>query len=323
MSQREYGGYMEMEHLYGKEYHMTPFRFNTAHHALRFLLREREIRTIYLPRYICPVVFEACREENVEAFWYDVDMNFRPVSETVPKDAWFYFINYYGQFDEVEIRALQKRHPYMIVDNIQAFFQKPVLGLDTIYTCRKFFGVSDGAYLYTNLSRTHYEQLPFDESCERIDHLVGRFERDASSFYSSMQKVEKSLIHQPIRRMSHLTQNFLRGFDYGHIIKARTKNFARLHQFLSEDNLLSVHSVDGGYMYPFMVKGASKIRKELIAQKIYVPLLWPNEDVERDVGSIAWKLTHDILPLPIDQRYNVEDMDVIAEAVRMSVRGGM
>mgnify|MGYP000874760978 CR=1 FL=1 len=41
LSQKEYGGYMEMEHFHGKEYHMTPFRFNTAHHALRFLLREK------------------------------------------------------------------------------------------------------------------------------------------------------------------------------------------------------------------------------------------------------------------------------------------
>ena len=30
------------------------------------------------------------------------------------------------------------------------FYAKPIHGNDTFYTCRKFFGVPDGAYLYTD-----------------------------------------------------------------------------------------------------------------------------------------------------------------------------
>lgn len=39
----------------------------------------------------------------------------------------------------------------IILDNTQSFFQKPISGIDTIYSCRKYFGVPDGAYLSTNI----------------------------------------------------------------------------------------------------------------------------------------------------------------------------
>ena len=37
----------------------------------------------------------------------------------------------------------------LIIDNAQAFFAKPLLGIDTFYSPRKFVGVSDGGILAT------------------------------------------------------------------------------------------------------------------------------------------------------------------------------
>ena len=39
----------------------------------------------------------------------------------------------------------------VIIDNVQAYFQRPIEGFDTLYSCRKYFGVPDGAVLYTDL----------------------------------------------------------------------------------------------------------------------------------------------------------------------------
>lgn len=43
-------------------------------------------------------------------------------------------------------------HPeqHYIVDNCHSFYHKPNVGGNYIYSCRKFFGVPDGAYLITN-----------------------------------------------------------------------------------------------------------------------------------------------------------------------------
>lgn len=64
------------------------------------------------------------------------------------REDWVYLINFYGQYSRDEIVSYAKEYKNLIVDNVQAFYTKPIEGVDTIYTCRKFFGVPDGGYLY-------------------------------------------------------------------------------------------------------------------------------------------------------------------------------
>ena len=60
-----------------------------------------------------------------------------------------YIVNYYGLFSEEQLISLKNKYGNIVVDNAQAFFTEPVKGIDTIYSCRKFFGVPDGGYAYT------------------------------------------------------------------------------------------------------------------------------------------------------------------------------
>lgn len=60
---------------------------------------------------------------------------------------------------------------------------------------------------------------------------------------------------------------------------------------------------------------AGEIRKHLIKQKIYIPLLWPNVLDECASDSWEYKLSSDVLPLPVDQRYDLDDMEYIAETM--------
>ena len=57
-----------------------------------------------------------------------------------------------------------------------------------------------------------------------------------------------------------------------------------------------------------------RIKKELAAKKIYVPTLWPNVlDLE---DSLEKDFAENILPLPCDQRYDAEDMEMIIKQLR-------
>ena len=57
------------------------------------------------------------------------------------------------------------------------------------------------------------------------------------------------------------------------------------------------------------------LRKKLINSKIYIPTLWPDvlELCEKD--SIEYNYAQNILPIPIDQRYNDKDMDYIISKI--------
>lgn len=56
--------------------------------------------------------------------------------------------------------------PGTIIDNAQVYFDVPLEGVDTLYTCRKFLGVSDGAFLYTDTLLS--KELPLDKSYDRM-----------------------------------------------------------------------------------------------------------------------------------------------------------
>lgn len=47
-----------------------------------------------------------------------------------------------------------------------------------------------------------------------------------------------------------------------------------------------------------------------------MPTLWPNVVESSRVGGVAYEFSRNILPLPVDQRYDEDDMILIAQALR-------
>ena len=116
--------------------------------------------------------------------------------------------------------------------------------------------------------------------------------------------------------MSELTKNLLHAVDYDRVKTKRTENFRLLHEGLGSVNCLNLRVTEGAYAYPLMLPEGQKIRKKLIEQKIFVPMLWPNVPEQQPADSEACKLAEQVLPLPCDQRYGTEEMAFIIKAVR-------
>lgn len=310
---KEIGGFLELELNHGSEFHEQGIALNSGRNALRYLIRGRKIKRIWLPKLLCSAISDTCKEENVEILYYLIDKQLRPVLPQGLEGDWLYLINYYGQYSVEEIRHLGQIYKNIIVDNVQAFYTKPIDGLDTIYTCRKFFGVPDGGYLYTDCTLS--EILQKDESYDRLTFLAGRLERSANDFYSAYRENEQRIDELPLRRMSMVTQNLLRGIDYEKIKKDRERNFSYLHEYLKSINQLELCLPDGPYMYPLLVKDGAEIRKRLQEKKIYVPTMWPNVLESLAHEETEYALAKNILPLPCDQRYDLNDMQYLVKEV--------
>ena len=69
-------------------------------------------------------------------------------------------------------------------------------------------------------------------------------------------------------------------------------------------------------MYPLWIKNGAAVRKKLQAEKIYIPTLWPNVLRQLPETAVEYQLAMDILPLPVDQRYEAEEMRYLAGQVR-------
>lgn len=314
---KEIGGYIELERNYLPMLHEGAVALNCGSNCLAYLIRARKIKTLWIPYFLCDCVEETCRKEKIEVCFYRIQEDFTPAGDFyLENDAWLYLVNFYGQLTEQQIRELVQRHGRVIVDNAQAYFDIPLEGVDTLYTCRKFFGVPDGAFLYTDTRLQ--EELPRDESFERMHFLLGRFEQPASNFYGEYVNNNDALSYEPIKIMSRLTDNLLRGIDYERVKKLRTENYRYLDSRLGGINLLKLRDIEGAFAYPLLLKNGGVIRKKLQQQKIYIPTLWPN--VPRD-GFPEGDYAQNILPLPCDQRYGQEEMEILVRAVRQCTDG--
>ena len=309
---KEIGGYLELERVTGPMLHGKALALSSGRACLSYLIEQRGIRKIALPDFNCDVVEAVCRAHELDIRFYPVGADLRPKALKTEDDEWFYLVNFYGQLPADELQSIAERVPRLIVDNAQAYFDLPLKGVDTLYTCRKFLGVPDGGFVYTDAPE---RELPADESRERMDFVLGRFERPAGEYFAAAAQNNEALSMEP-KRMSALTENLLHAVDYERVKRIRTENFRRLHEGLGERNLLKVRLTEGGYAYPLMLPEGQTIRKKLIEQKIFVPMLWPNVPGQQPEDSEACRLAEQILPLPCDQRYGAEEMDFIIRAVR-------
>ena len=300
---KEIGGYIELDTFAGRMLHEDGIKLNCGRNALAYLLEAKGIKKLLMPKFMCDSCDKVLSRHGVTVEYYSIGPDFKPL---VPERRdWLYVVNYYGQLSNAYLASLGDR---IIVDNTQAYFQEPIPGIDTLYTCRKFFGVADGAILYTDQTIEVNQQ---DESFRRMEHLLGRYERTASEFYATYIENNLPFENEPIKRMSRLTENLLHGIDYESVCKRRTENFAFLHAHLQHRNKLHLTIPEGAFMYPLYMEGGALIRKKLQAMKTYIPTLWPSVFTSCKETELEYDLAQNILPLPVDQRYDQRDMETI------------
>ena len=309
---KEIGGYFGLEELSGTEYYADLIPLNSGRNALLYICLAKNIRKLYLPYFLCSCISDMCREHGIEVSFYHINEQLMPLLEAKPHDGQaVYVVNYYGRLDCGAVERLQDRYNgRLIVDNTHAFFQAPVSGVDTLYTCRKFFGVPDGAYLATD--KKLVQPLAREEVRENMGHILGRYEKCASGFYSEYQKNDDRFYYAPLKRMSKISSNILRGLNYEMISEKRTKNYCWLRQKLDTSNLLETELHAGPFCYPLFCKNGIQVRQYLIQHGVYIPTLWPNV-LQLENCPLEKNFAKNILPIPCDQRYNLADMKIITE----------
>lgn len=315
---REIGGYLEMEEFLGKEYYSGLHKLNLARTSFVWLLRYIDHKRIFLPEYLCDTVNESAKAAGHTLVPYRLNKSLHPVwgkeGEPAENDI-LYLVNYYGQLSEDDIISYRDTYSSVIVDNAQAFYDRPVQGVHTIYSVRKFFGVPDGAYVATDLD-INTDDLERDHSEERVRYLVGRLEKTAQEFYGDMRAADDAFSTEIPRRMSLFTENMLKGIDYEAVRLKRCANYQTLSRLLPSNNPFNRIEPVCPFAYPFYHEDGVRLRKYLVEHKIYIPTLWSFLIDDEHDGTLEKDWSENILSLPIDQRYDAEDMEFIADTIR-------
>ncbi|WP_157418035.1 hypothetical protein [Aequorivita capsosiphonis] len=314
MENKEIGGFLELElNDLGSLYHDKAVAVNTGRNALEYILKTNEYSKIYLPYFTCEATLEPLRKLDIAYSFYNIDNELRPIFDftTIKKNEGFIYPNYFGLCNSI-VEQLILKCERLILDNAQAFFYQPKKSTPSFYSPRKFFGVSDGGFLYNEIKLNI--KLERDSSLKRLTHITGRLEQDAENFYTHYQLTEISLQDEPIKKMSKFTEKILSTVDYDEVKNKRQQNYGSLHrEFCSVNKLkLLVLKDEVPLCYPLLLTNGSDIKQKLIDNKIYVPTYWPNVLEWTTPNSFEYNLTKNLLCLPLDQRYgNLEMLKII------------
>ncbi len=309
------GGYFELELPKGEHYHKNAIRLNTARNCFEYVLRARGYTKVYIPYYTCEVMLEPNQKLGLDYEFYHINEQLEPKSlpKLSEKEA-FLYTNYFGLKQNCVKQLATEFGSHLIVDNAQAFYAEPVAGVDTFYSARKFFGLSDGAYLYTD--KPLHQDFEQDCSFDRMSHLLKRVDLGAEAGYLDFRLNDDALIGQDIKTMSKLTEALLVGIDYENAKRVRIENYKKMAEMLGATNQfhLALGAYDVPMVYPYLNDDAT-LKKRLITEKIFVATYWPNVFEWCKPDDLEYRFAEQTAYIPIDQRYNKEDMQRILDSV--------
>lgn len=313
MNTKPIGGYFELElnlNNYNNTYHFNAIGLNSGRCCLEYILKCRKYKKIYLPYFTCDSILDPIKRLGLDYSFYNIDENYFIRDEIILSSSEaIIYTNYWGLLDEYCKQLAEKFKNQLILDYTQAFYSLPVDRIDTFYSCRKFFGVPDGGYVYTNANQDF--NIGQDISFNRIDSLIKRIDLSAEEGFSDFKRISKEFHNMPIAYMSKFTSRMMSSIDYLKVLEIRRKNYLFLQSKLGGKDL---QISDVPMVFPYKVKDGTNLRKELISKKIYVATYWPNV-LEWCNDYIENDLVLNTIPLPIDQRYNIVDMQRIVQII--------
>lgn len=314
-----------MELQDGQEYFFAydkkrTIKLNSGRSALAFTALYGKFKRVFLPRYTCVSLQDALEAVGVPYELYSIDENFLPVKIDPDEKDLVLLTDYFGLLDD-RIKQASKSYLHVFVDCTQAFYMHPIDYAYNGYSCRKFFGVNDGAYLiipentFNDDIISNYNHLPVSQSLNNIGFLINSIENGTNECYQDYKRNEERLVDEGLRRMSPFTMKMMASIDYKTPAEKRIKNYRVLENILSDVNDLHFSCSCGvPYIYPLLVN-KNGLREYLIENNIFVSRWWKRVMDFSESTEFEKRLSQFLIPLPIDQRYSEKDMEYIAKKV--------
>lgn len=305
------GGYFELECRKEPLYYKDGIYLNICRSAIRYLIRTLGIKKIHVPVFTCHVVQDSIQQEGCKIETYRLNKHMMP-DKDFPINDYIIYNNYFGVLGN-NVKKMALCYPNLIVDNAQAFYSQTQC-LAAVYSPRKFFGLPDSGILVGK--NIPFLELPQGHSFEVSSHLLKRIDFGAQAAYTDFTSNDEALEQYPLEKISNLSLTLMGNIDYEFVKKRRLDNFNILQQNIPTDFPISMAEDDVPLVYPLLVEDGNSIRTKLIQNQIFCARYWPNVLHDSKPGELEYELTTNLIHLPIDQRYGIEEMKRIIELIK-------
>lgn len=319
---REIGSFIELELPKGREWYngdVGVARLNTGRAAIWHAFRLTGAKAIWIPYYQCETVREFLTKKAVGIKYYHQDKNFNPMDLTPTQNEAVLLVNYCGMMSQDRMRDLAKDYQNVIIDNCQAFFCKPIEGALNVYSCRKFIGVADGAYVIGKGSEQYVDEYPQCYSSDTAAFLLKRIEYGCEGKgYEARTINEERVDGEDIMKMSPLTRAMLDGADYEHIMTKRRENFETASELFSDINVLEPRRYYDDetvpMVYPLLVEDDGMLQR-LLEAKHFQGHWWYYITQELPANTFEHWMSRYMIPITIDQRYGEEELRYVRSVI--------
>lgn len=314
----EIGSFLELQLPKGREFYNQKVdiaRLNTGRMGIWHAFRITGCKRIWIPVYQCDSIRDTFKKKGVEIRFYHQDSNFNPLDLEASEEDAVLLVNYFGVMSHKRMAELAEPYKHAIIDCAQAFFCRPVEGALTVYSCRKFVGAPDGAYVIGKDAHRYVDDYPQCFSSDTSAFLFKRIEYGCEGKgYEARSLNEHRIDTEECMKMSKLTFALMDAEDYDYNCMKRKKNFAYVHDLLGNvnrvDPTLYMDDETIPMVYPLVIEDDNLIQK-LFAAKHFQGHWWSYICEEQPEDCFEFWISRYVIPITIDQRYGKKELDYL------------
>lgn len=321
---------------------------STGRSATSFVLdtiesRNPEVRKIaVIPPFTCHTVIEPFLAKGYEVFTLHIGQDLEASAEDILKVVKeknaevvlfhrYFGINTIRDIDGI-IPELRESGVVVIEDctqNLYSSYRKSDADF-FVGSIRKWCGVPDGGFAVCregkfenkpNVIDGKLQEAKKSASIMKYEYLFDG-KGDKQAFLMKYREAEDILDTQTqYYAIGELSASIQSHLDLEELKKKRRENYRVIAEGLSNIKGIKVikpniQSDEVPLYCPILCDNRSEVQALLVKQSIFAPVVWPKADCCPEVDSNADYLYEHILCIPIDQRYNIEEMMRIIKALK-------
>lgn len=321
---------------------------STGRSAIKFVLQTIDEKLIIkkksalLPSFTCFSVIEPFINQGYSVLFYPVKKDLSAnaseiVSLALQNEVSVVLWHRYFGFDtinedEVNLGDTLRQNGIFSIEDCTQNLYSDIRRSDsdfTIGSIRKWMGVPDGAFAVKRIGKFNEKLSVWDFALEKkkIEASYAKYKflfeeiGNKSDFRKKFEEAEEILESQKvIYKISPISESVQSTADISLLKEKRKRNFSILYEGLKGD-IYPVFTIEKSnditpLYFPLRAENRSELQLHLRNHNIFAPIVWPKDERQSTVLGEAEVLYNDILCIPVDQRYDIEDMERIISVVK-------
>lgn len=305
--------------------------------------RHPELKKIALiPAFTCQTVIEPFIKRGYSVKTYSIDENLRINPETFKEElyeshAQIVLIHQYFGFHtagniEQLIREETKKGIVFIEDRTQCLYSSfPILSVEyVIGSMRKWAALPDGGFAVCRHGKLHEKPEYYDaeleiekiEAAEEKYKYLHENQGEKQIFLEKFSLAECMLDKQEkCFKISPSSLKVQSSLNIDELKQKRRDNYERLYFGLEGSRCVRVvtpplKKENVPLYYVCLAENRESLQRHLRENRIYAPIVWPKSQMCPVVCKEAEEMYEKSLCIPIDQRYDIDDMDKVVKCIK-------